>query len=180
MKSLCVPFLLLSLFGLSGCNTPTRVDFDTTAISKIRTYKCYTIDTLATRTDYQDVVLSPIVDRRIERSIQIAMERRGYKNDCATPDFRVTFNTIKKTKTQVNDLGIGATPFRKYPYGGYGYSPLELDQYEEGTFILDIIDEASKELVWRGTYVKRLGWEAPDDATVLEIVTDILEQFPPG
>jgi hypothetical protein len=181
MKTFTLPLLLLALIGLSGCNTPTRVDFDTASISKIRSYKCYTIDTRETRAHYQGVVLSPIVDRRVERSIETVMTRRGFTQDCATPDFRITFNTIKKTKTEVTDLGMGGTPFRRYPYRGYGgYSNVSIDQYEEGTFMLDIIDETSKELVWRGTYVKRLGWDAPTDAQVLEIVTDILAQFPPG
>lgn len=173
--------LLLPLLSLIGCVSPTRVDYDRASAEKIRSYKCYTIDTRETRSHYQDVVLSPIVDRRVERSIQTVMQRNGYTSNCATPDFRITFNTIKETKTEVTDLGIGATPFRRYPYHGYaGYSRYNIDEYEEGTFILDIIDEASKELVWRGTYVKRLGWSAPTDAQVLEIVTDILTQFPPG
>jgi hypothetical protein len=181
MKTLYLHLLLLSLIGLTGCVSPTRVDYDSASIEKIRSYRCYTIDTRETRAHYQDVALSPIVDRRIERSVETVMQQRGFANDCTTPDFRVTFNTIKKTKTEVTDLGIGATPFRRYPYHGYsGYSRYNVDQYEEGTFILDIIDEASKELVWRGTYVKRLGWEAPTDAQVLEIVTEILAQFPPG
>lgn len=181
MKIFCATLLLITLIGLTGCNTPTRVDFDTASIAKIRTYKCYTIDTRETRSHYQDVVLSPIVDRRVERSIETVMTRRGYTQDCATPDFRITFNTVKKTKTEVTDMGMGGTSFRRYPYRGYaGYSNVSVDQYEEGTFMLDIIDEASKELVWRGTYVKRLGWDAPTDSQVLEIVTDILAQFPPG
>lgn len=172
--------VLLPLLSLVGCVSPTRVDYDSASIEKIRGYKCYSIDTRETRSHYQDVTLSPIVDRRIERSIETVMQQRGFANDCATPDFRVTFNTIKKTKTEVTDLGIGATPFRRYPYHGYGgYSRYNVDQYEEGTFVLDIIDEASKELVWRGTYVKRLGWDAPTDAQVLDIVTEILAQFPP-
>ena len=68
MKTLYLHLLLLSLIGLTGCVSPTRVDYDSASIEKIRSYRCYTIDTRETRAHYQDVALSPIVDRRIERS----------------------------------------------------------------------------------------------------------------
>jgi len=173
-------FLLLAAIFLSGCVSPTTVDYDRSAASKFGDYKCFTIDSRETRSNYQDVVLSPIVDRRIEQAIGQTLSAKGMTQDCAQADFRVTFNTITKTKTEVNDLGIGATPFRRHPYFGYsGYSQIDIDQYEQGTFIVDIIDNQSKELVWRGAYTKRLGWSAPNDEEVQVIVEEILESFPP-
>jgi hypothetical protein len=80
------------------------------------------------------------------------------------PDFRVTFNTVTETKTEVNDLGVGSTPFRRHPYFGCaGYRQIDIDQYEQGTFI---IDNQSKQLVWRGAHTKRLGCSAPSDEEV--------------
>ena len=55
-----------------------------------------------------------------------------------------------------------------------------MNEYEEGTFLIDIIDAASQQLVWRGAYVKRLGWSAPDEAEVQKMVSSILAAFPPG
>jgi len=165
---------------LTGCVSPTRVDYDRTVVEKLATYECFTIDSREARIDYQDVVLSPIVDRRIERNLAATLKAKGFTQDCETPDFRITFNTITKTKTEINDLGIGATPFRRYPYYGYArYSNIDINEYEQGTFIVDVIDGESKELVWRGTYVKRLGWSAPDEAEIKEIIVEILEDFPP-
>lgn len=179
MKSLAPCLLLLTLI-LSGCVSPTTVDYDRAAAAKFTEYQCFTIDSRETRANYQDVVLSPIVDRRIEQAIGRTLRAKGLSDDCAQADFRVTFNTITKTKTEVNDLGVGPTPFRRYPYYGYsGYSMLDINQYEQGTFIIDIIDNQSKELVWRGAYTKRLGWSAPNDAEVQQIVGEILAEFPP-
>ncbi|HKK18362.1 MAG TPA: DUF4136 domain-containing protein, partial [Opitutales bacterium] len=124
------------------------------------------------------VVLSPIVDRRIERAIHRELTAKGFEPVSADPDFRVTFNTVTKTRTEINDFG--PPPFRRYPYYGYGGRRLHVDEYEEGTFLIDIIDSASKQLVWRGAYVKRLGWSAPDEAEVQKIVSSILVGFPPG
>lgn len=180
MKPLLSAILLATTILLSGCVSPTTVDYDRSALAKFSNYKCFTIDSRENRSNYQDIVLSPIVDRRIEQAISRTLQDKGIQQNCTEPDFRVTFNTVTKTKTEINDLSVGPTPFRRRPYYGYShYSMLEIDQYEEGTFIVDIIDNQSKELVWRGTYTKRLGWSAPTDEEVQAIITEVLANFPP-
>lgn len=172
---------LLLLLPLAGCVSPTTVDYDRSAVGKLSSYKCFQLDSRDARANYQDVVLSPIVDRRIERALETELLAKGFSNNCAKPDFRVSFNTVTKSKTEVHDFGTGLSAFRRYPYHGYGgYSYIDIDQYEEGTFVVDIIDHVSKELVWRGAYVKRLGWSAPTETEVQKIVAKILEEFPPG
>lgn len=180
MKATLTSLLLISLALLSGCVSPVRVDYDHEAARKFSSYNCFEVDTRELRAKYMDIVLSPIVDRRIERELNAVLKMRGYSNNCPTPDFRVTFDTKKKTVTEFNDLGIGPTPYRRYPYSFGGYSNIQIDQYEEGTLIIDIIDVQSQELVWRGAYVKRLGWNAPTDAEIREIVIETLAQFPPA
>ncbi len=175
------PLLTGLLLSLAGCVSHTTVDYDRSSAAKFGEYRCFAIDSRDQRSQNQDVVLSPIVDRRIERAIATNLRDKGFTQDCDSPDFRVTFNTVTKTKTEINDLGVGISPFRRYPYYGYGgYSQIDINQYEQGTFIVDIIDGASKELVWRGAYIKRLGWSAPTDTDVREIVGEILAKFPPG
>lgn len=172
--------LALGALALSGCVSPAVVDYDRSAIGAFASYECFVIDSRERRSDYQDVVLSPIVDRRIEAAITRALTSKGFTTQCAQPDFRVTFRTITQTKTELTDLGVGPSPFARYPYFGYGgFSRLTLDQYEEGTFIIDIVDESTQQLVWRGAYSQRLGWSAPTDEEVQEIVGSILEAFPP-
>jgi hypothetical protein len=173
-----LPTILALLAFLVGCVTPTSYDYDQAAIEEMSAYDTFTIDSRETRSDYQDVVLSPIVDRRIERAINRELTAKGFEPVSDNPEFRVTFNTVTKTRTEINDFG--PPPFRRYPYYGYGGRHLDIDQYEEGTFLINIIDTASKQLVWRGAYVKRLGWSAPDEAEVQKIVSSILAGFPPG
>jgi hypothetical protein len=178
MRSL-VPLFLFSAIYFSGCVSPTTVDYDRSAAAKFGDYKCFVIDSRETRSNYQDVVLSPIVDRRIESAISQTLIAKGMSQDCVQSDFRVTFNTVTETKTVVNDLGVGSTPFRRHPYFGCaGYRQIDIDQYEQGTFIVDIIDNQSKQLVWRGAHTKRLGWSAPSDEEVQKIIREILANFP--
>jgi len=180
MKPLATLLVAFAGITLSGCISPTTVDYDRAAMPKFADYQCFVIDSREARSNYQDVVLSPIVDRRIEQAIRATLQAKGLTEGCAEPDFRVTFNTVTKTKTEINDLEVGPTSYRRYPYFGYsGYSHIDIDQYEQGTFIVDIIDAQSKELVWRGAYTQRLGWSAPTDAEVRKIIHEILTAFPP-
>ncbi len=177
----CNVLLLLPLLALVGCVSPVRVDYDRAAAAKFQSYKCFAVDSRELGSNYQGIALSPIVDRRIERELNAVLKMRGFSDECATPDFRVAFNTAQKTVTELNDLGIGAAPYRRSAYHGYGgFSNIQIDQYQEGTFILDIIDMQSQELVWRGAYVKRLGWHAPTDAEIRAIIIETLAQFPPA
>lgn len=169
--------LISCILLLVGCVSPTRYDFEQAAVEEMSAYKTFTIDSREQRTDYQDVVLSPIVDRRIERAIVRELTVKGFEKVGTNPDFRVTFNTVTKTRTELNSFG--PTPFRRYPYYGYGGRYIDIDEYEEGTFLINIIDAKSKQLVWRGAYVQRLGWSAPDEAEVQKIVSAILAGFPP-
>ena len=173
-----LPTFIAGLLFLTGCITPTSYDYDRAALEEMSSYRTFTIDSREARSDYQDVVLSPIVDRRIERAIARELQAKGFEKVGGSPDFRVTFNTVTKTRTEINDFG--PPPFRRYPYYGYGGRHLDINEYEEGTFLISIVDTASKQLVWRGAYVKRLGWSAPDEAEVQKIVSSILAAFPPG
>ena len=140
----CNVLLLLPLLALVGCVSPVRVDYDRGAAPKFQSYKCFAVDSRELGTHDQGIALSPIVDRRIERELNAVLKMRGFSDECATPDFRVAFNTAQKTVTELNDLGIGAAPYRRSAYHGYGgFSNIQIDQYQEGTFILDIIDMQS-------------------------------------
>ena len=75
--------------------------------------------------------------------------RRALKKPRTNPDFRVTFNTITKDKDR--DQRLRPPPFRRKPFYGYSGRYIDIDQYEEGTFIIDIIDSESSQLVWRGS-----------------------------
>jgi hypothetical protein len=58
-----------------------------------------------------------------------------------------------------------------------------VDQYEVGTLIIDFIDSASRQLVWRGTGSRRLARSsntAQMTQRANEAVDEILDPFPPN
>ena len=176
--------LLITSFLLPGCVTPVIVDFDREAALKFEGYTCFVIDTPEEIPENpEDVFSGPIVNRRFARELDASLKARGYTGDCSTPDFRVRFNTSKKTVTDIDFNWPNNSNCFYYhgfhPNVGY-FPPPYINRYEEGTFLIDIIDEQSGELVWRGTYVKRLGRQALKDREVRSIIDSILDRFPPG
>ena len=70
-----------------------------------------------------------------------------------------------------------------YPYyGGYGGgSNVDVQQYTEGTLAIDIYDVAEHDPVWHGVATKRITdkMRRNPDESLTEIVTEILQRFPP-
>ncbi len=170
--------LLSPMLLLLGCVSPTSYDFDHAALGEMTAYRTFALDSRDARGEHQDVVLSPIVDRRLERAIERELLEKGFEKTSAAPDFRVSFNTVTRTRTRVSEFGQPA--FRGHPFYGYRSRQFDIDEYEEGTFLINIVDTASGQLVWRGAYMQRLGWSAPDEAEAQKIVHAILKDFPPS
>lgn len=119
-----------------------------------------------------------LVRRRIERAVDAELARKGYRRTSAHPDFRVGMHTIVDEKVDVD-----------YVNQIYGYRRTTLvvqetrvREYLQGTLILDIVDGARDELVWRGSATGALPRNpTPDriDRKVNEAVEKILERYPP-
>ena len=173
--------LFFSLFT-SGCATKALVDYDAQAVERIDSWSCFALlepDPSAAR---ESVVLSPIVDRRIRSAIRSNLLSKGFTDNCAQPDFVVAYHTVTQTRTEIHDNSFGFSAHRRHPYYGYGLghlSRLDVENYEVGTYVVDLIDTASNAMVWRGAYTQRLGWSAPDEAEATKIVTTVLSDFPP-
>lgn len=164
----------------SGCISHKTIDYDRAAVAKFGDYLCFSVESRETRSDFQDLLLSPIVDRRIENAIKLTLLDKGFGDNCSEIDFRVSFGTFSKTKTRAINVGVSTSPFWRQSHLRFGsFSRVDLEQYEEGTFIIDIIDQLTNQLVWRGSYKKPLGWNAPSDEEIRTIVEEILGTFPP-
>ena len=175
-------FLLMTTFCMlfSGCISHKNIDYDRAAVARFGDYLCFSVESRETRYDFQDLLLSPIVDRRIEKAIKLTLLDKGFSDSCSEIDFRVSFGTVSKTRTRAINVGVSTSPFWRQSHLRLGgYSRVDLEQYEEGTFVIDIIDHLTNQLVWRGSYTKSLSRNAPTGDEISTIVEEILETFPP-
>jgi len=118
----------------------------------------------------------------VRQSINRALIDEGYrKSDDGIVDFYVNFHADAQDKVDVD--AVAST------YGYYGYpgwyptdSAVYVQQYKEGTLMIDIIDRTGKKLIWRGTGEARLSEHSTADdrrKAIDEAVRKVLAGFPP-
>lgn len=147
--------MVLFALVMSGCAV---TDFDKT--TDFTGYRTYTWGESNVDVD-NPVYDSDLINKRIRRTIEAEFLKRGIVKSDKDPDFVVLYHTYTEDKVQRSTAHPYPYPYRFYPYGFYpfafhpwGYpfymAPPLMEEYTEGTLIIDIIDRDSDELVWRG------------------------------
>ncbi len=88
-----------------------------------------------------------LLDKRIKEAVDRELAKEGLTIDANVPDLVVAYHTGVENKVDVTDWG--------YTYGSYYYGyprrDVTVDQYQQGTLIVDLIEQKTMELVWRGS-----------------------------
>ena len=185
-----VPGSVLGLIAMlalvvSGCTAfPVQSDYDADAdFAGYRTW--YWLPASPTGDPRID---NDLVDTRIRRAVEQSLADRGYtKTSTGEGNFGVGYHGFIQGKIDVRTIdryyGYGPGWGR---YGAYYPGPVAtetyVDQYDEATLILDIVDRRSRKLVWRGSTSARVrAEETPDkrDQRTRQAVDAILAKFPP-
>ena len=174
--------LALSLVGCSGI--PVSTDYDTSRqFPQLSTY--------AWMVPKQKLVEDPTVDNdlmnnRVMRAVDAELFSMGVEKATgdASADFLITYHVSAENRQSINSFhsSYGYYPCWQSCYRFGAHNDTYIRHYKQGTFMVDVIDPASNELIWRGIAGRRLTAKTPleRDAYVNEIVSAILAEFPPG
>ena len=130
-------------------------------------------------------VYNDIVDSRMKLATDRALEAKGYSKATSNPDFYVAWHGAIDGKMSVSTInshyGYG---WGWYGYGGMGMgtSQTYVNEWDEGTILIDIIDAGSNSLVWRGTATAELKQSrdaAQQQQRLDEVLANLLQRFPP-
>lgn len=131
-----------------------------------------------------------IMDVRLTKAIDKQLISQGFSPSKAA-DFYVNYSITSQQKTDIRTYDSYSGYGPSWGWGaGYGHrgmafnahSETRVDEYQQGSLIVDVIDPKSLELIWRGIGSKRLpeSTDAADmDKLVAEVVKSILVKFPP-
>ena len=133
------------------------------------------------------LVQNDLMAQRIRRAADTVLAARGYTlSNVGDADFLVGWHVSAETRM---DIDTFHSNFGYYPCWGcigpyyrLGYDrDLTVRHYKSGSFMLDIIDPETRQLVWRGIVERRLTQGSPEqrDQYVSEIIEAILAEFPP-
>jgi hypothetical protein len=136
--------------------------------------------------------ISDMERNRVDTALRIALENRGFNfvEDPKQADLLLSWHLSTQNKTDVRTY---SSPSYGGYYGGYnrysryncwdcgmGHTEVSVKDYTEGTFIVDMIDPAAQQSVWRGVTQSRLKGKVENDQTVYnEAAAVIFAEFPP-
>ncbi len=172
-----VTFLsLLILFTSCGPTLTVTTDYDRNAnFSQFKTFKIVKLE-------QQLQALSQLNQTRIINAVQAQMIAKGF-TESENPDMLVNIVTILKNKQEIvaNTYGYGGG-YRPYAWGGGNMSTtVNVQEYKDGSLIVEIVNASTKKLVWEGVGNKEI--DAPSknpDKEIPEAVQKIMAAFPPG
>jgi hypothetical protein len=183
LRNTLLAWISVSLILWSGCaRIRVSADWDPSArLNSFRTYAWLPGPQKETGNVRLD---SPLLDKRIRKAIntQLRMQRYSQAN-ASSADLLVGYHLSLDRKlkaTTVNDH----YGYRYHHYGfGGGASHTTIHEYDVGILIIDLVERADNELVWRGTGETPFRNERSPhaaDQKVAQVVARILEQFPPS
>jgi hypothetical protein len=126
-------------------------------------------------------VMSDMTMQRVDRGLERALIADGLTLVAAeSADILLTWHLVAQERTNVRSYDSMSY------YNGWRCGPAVSDvsvrEYTQGTFIVDMIDPAINQSVWRGVIEDRLK-ENPDvegqQARIDAVAMSMLEQFPP-
>jgi hypothetical protein len=173
--------LLLAACSTLQVSTDYDPDYD---FSSLRTYGWFKME----RPPGTDVRISnTLIEDRVRKAIEHELDAKGYRKVTdEAPDYYVAWLGGIDTKLRVDTVESYYDPFwGGVPQGGYwpGYQRTFAREYKEGTLIIDFLNPATHNLIWRGTgsdYLEPNTSLEQMTATINNAVHKILAGFPPG
>ena len=188
MKSLKSNLIIAAaLLFLLGCATGPKISNETNPEIDFSPYQSFSLLPLPTSLPGADPGTILRNGKAAQDGIRAALEIKGYtETDLENADFVINLKGSVVPKVKVTDwgMGMGYGSYGRHGAGGRGYSyssmgtNVDIDNYEEGTFILEVFDVETKNLAWVGWAVGRKRSEPMPHDELKLLIAKMFESFP--
>jgi Domain of unknown function (DUF4136) len=185
--SMKTPALLAAILvaAATACN-PVTVRTTTAPDAHLANLRTFTIATPRAKkanavSDSNDPMLAnSISNQALRQDLAADFQSKGYTLTTASPSFAVAYYASAQQKLDVTDWDYGYSYWGYHRFWhGYGYPYETIQQYTEGTVVVDVIDPATKELLWRGQGKAAVSKDpAAYTAELAKTVRAIVAKFP--
>ena len=132
--------LVLGLLVGSAAAQSVQSDFDRTfQFSNLKTFSFAVLRRGAT----DPLAADTLNDGRIKTGLESNLIANGFRMETEKADFVIAYHVTTKNKLSVSDYGYG-------PPRWFGSRNIRVDQYSEGTLMVDFIDTRTNQVIWRG------------------------------
>jgi len=174
---------------LAPANDPTQADQGFASdpnvdLAKYRSYAFASDPQQLLKAQPGAYVGNPFIDQQIQNAIRSELASANYF--LASPEqaeFLVNFHTGRSSMAYFTYGGVVYNYSYANAYGtwmgypGYFGGPIRTSIETQGTLVIDIIDIATKQLVWNGWATRTTGWQ-DNEVVIKSAVKEILANFP--
>ena len=169
MKTIRVMTMLAMMIGVmavSAAAQSVQTDFD-------RSFRFSDLKTFSFA-NQRRAVTDPLAsdtlnDGRIRNGLESQLTANGFKVQNEKADFVIAYYVTTKNKLNVQDYGFG-------PPRWFGGRDIRVNQYSEGTLMVDFIDAKSNQVIWRGRASGTLEMKGVDKK-ISKSVEKLVKQF---
>ena len=132
--------ILLGLLVVSAAAQSVQSDFDRAfRFSSLKTFSF----TVQNRAATDPLASDTLNDGRIRTGLETQLRANGFRMETESPDFVIAYYVSSKNRLNVQDYSYG-------PPRLWGSRDIRVNQYAEGTLMVDFIDVKTNQVVWRG------------------------------
>ena len=140
MRVVSVLGLVLGLLIGSAAAQTVQSDFDRAfQFSNLKTFSF----AVQRRGATDPLAADSLNDGRIRTGLESQLIANGFRSETEKADFVIAYYVTTKNKLSVQDYGYG-------PPRWFGGRNIRVDQYSEGTLMVDFIDTRTNQVIWRG------------------------------
>lgn len=166
--------ILLVIMVMSCASSKVNSDFDNSV--NFDNYKTFDFSSQINK-----LALNDIVKNRILNSITTNLSAKGL-NKSTNPDLIVDVDIKTKNKKDYSNTNVNvSTSFgKRWRFRtGVGKTYSKEINYTEGSMVINLIDEKTNQLVWKGSMTDVLNDKSSNQENINAAITKILASFPP-
>lgn len=179
--------LFVSMVGLAACGSGIQIQNDYNPQQDFSGYRTYRWAERTPTGDDDPRVYNDIIKSRVQFAVDSVLRTKGFERvNSGRADFLMSWHGAIDGKVSYNTVNT----HYGYGWGGYygggwgmGSSRTYVNEWDEGTLILHVIDAGQNELVWMGSAQAKLNQpRSPEEAREqdIEVMRRILATFPPN
>lgn len=166
-----------------SCSPSVKVTSDYDKQANFPQYKTFAVDTFR-----MNQRISQLNTNRITNAIKTELMKKGFTENVVSPDLKVNVAAILKDEKSVSSntdyYGYGGV-YRPWAWGGglgaTGYTTYNVQNYKDGSLIIDIADAKTNALIWEGIGNQEIDKPLKNpDTEIPAAITSIMKNFPPG
>ncbi len=127
-----------------------------------------------------------LLESRVKQAVESELTAKGLRKASSNPDLLVAWDAKTETQQSATTYGTAYGGGYRGRYGGgfaTGTSTTTINEWQQGTLIIDLNDAKANKLVYHGSAQAKLNQDASPDQRTQDInnaVAKILEKYPAG